>query len=79
MLKGVGMTKSWNDKGNFSKTEKFYRLLSVVAEVKLGITREISGFPTKKLGYYGVSFLRIIWHVPEYFLIFGKEKEKDFQ
>ena len=77
MLKGVGMTKSWNDKGNFSKTEKFYRLFSIVAEVKLGITREISGFPTKKLGYYGVSFLRIIWHVPEYFFIFGKEK--DFQ
>ena len=59
-----------------SKIEKFYRFYCIVAKVKVTITREISGFPFKKVGYFGASFLCIIWHVVEYFSIFGKKKDE---
>ena len=43
-----------------SKIEKFYRFYCIVAKVKVAVTREISAFPFKKVGYFGVSFLCII-------------------
>ena len=48
MLKEVGMSKNWNDKGNFSEIEKFHRFYYIVAKVRLAVTRKISAFPFKK-------------------------------
>ena len=53
---------------NSSKIEKLYRFYYIVAKVRLVVTREVSGFPLKNIGYFEDSFFCIIRYVPEYWV-----------